>query len=442
MSTVKTRYAKSGDVHVAYQVVGEGPVDLVVVHGWVTNVELWWEDSSWTRFYERLASFSRLILFDKRGTGLSDRVSIREMPTLEERMDDVRAVMDAVGSESAFVLGISEGGPMSLLFAASHPERTRALVLYGSFPRITSAPDYPWGFAPEQVEPLLAVAERTWGEGTFTGSLLAPSQLAERLPFFARYEREGASPGAMIALVRMLTEIDVRRVLPSIGVPTLIIHRDHDAVAPIEGARYMAAQIPEARLVELVGDHSPVTGDIDAILDGIEEFVTGRRQERAPERVLATVMFTDIVDSTSRAAALGDQRWAELLEHHYQEIRQLLPRFGGHEVKTIGDGFLATFDGPARAVRCALATIEANREIGVSLRAGLHTGEVERRGDDISGIAVHIGARVAALAESGEVLASRTVKDLVAGSGLRFIDRGTHTLKGVLDDWQLFAAGA
>jgi pimeloyl-ACP methyl ester carboxylesterase len=286
MPKVKTRYAKSGDVHIAYQVVGEGSVDLVVVHGWVTNVELWWEDSSWTRFYERLASFSRLILFDKRGTGLSDRVSIHEMPTLEERMDDVRAVMDAVGSDSAFVLGISEGGPLSLLFAASHPERTRALVLYGSFPRITSAPDYPWGFAPEQVEPLLAVAERTWGEGTFTGSLLAPSQLAERLPFFARYEREGASPGAMIALVRMLTEIDVRAVLPSIGVPTLVIHRDQDAVAPIEGARYVAAHIPGARLVELAGDHSPVTGDVDVILDEVEEFVTGRRHERAPERSL------------------------------------------------------------------------------------------------------------------------------------------------------------
>jgi class 3 adenylate cyclase len=284
------------------------------------------------------------------------------------------------------------------------------------------------------------VAERTWGEGTFTGGLIAPSQLPGRLPFFARFEREGASPGAMIALVRMLTQIDVRGVLPSIAVPTLIIHRDQDAVAPIEGARYMASQVPGARLVELVGEHSPISGDSDAILDEIEEFVTGRRHEPASKRVLATVMFTDIVDSTSRAAALGDQRWTELLERHYQLVRQQLPRFGGHEVKTIGDGFLATFDGPARAVRCALATVDANREIGVTLRAGLHTGECERRGDDISGIAVHIGARVAAVAGPGEVLASRTVKDLVAGSGLRFIDRGTHGLKGVPDEWQLFAA--
>jgi pimeloyl-ACP methyl ester carboxylesterase len=251
MSMVKTRYAKSGDVHIAYQVVGEGPVDLVLVQGWVWNVELFWEDAGWSAFCERLASFSRLILFDKRGTGLSDRVSVREMPTLEERMDDVRAVMDAVGSESAFVLGISEGGPMSVPFAASHPERARGLVLYGSFPRITRGVGYPWGFAPDQVEPLLELAERTWGEGTFSGGLLAPSQLPERLPFFARLEREGASPGAVMAVIRMVAEIDVRGVLPSIALPTLIVHRDADAIAPIEGARYMAAQIPGARLVEL-----------------------------------------------------------------------------------------------------------------------------------------------------------------------------------------------
>jgi class 3 adenylate cyclase len=442
MSTAKTRYAKSGDVHIAYQAIGEGPVDLVLVQGWVTNVELWWEDPEWSAFYERLASFSRLILFDKRGTGLSDRVSVRDMPTLEERIDDVRAVMDAVGSESAFVLGISEGGPMSLLFAASHPERARGLVLYGSFPRITRSDDYPWGFAPDQVEPLLALAERTWGEGTFSGGLLAPSRLPERLPYFARLEREGASPGALVALVRMLGEIDVRGVLSSVVVPTLIVHRDHDAIAPIEGARFMAVTIPEARLVELAGEHSPLTGDTDAILDAIEEFVTGRRQERAPDTILATVMFTDIVDSTARAAELGDRRWTALLENHYERVRQQLPRFGGQEVKTIGDGFLATFDGPARGIRCALATIDANREIGLTLRAGLHTGECEHRGTDLSGIAVHIGARVAALAAPGEVLVSRTVKDLVAGSGLHFEDRGRHTLKGVPDDWQLFAVSS
>jgi pimeloyl-ACP methyl ester carboxylesterase len=439
MSTAKTRYAKSGDVHIAYQAVGESPVDLVLVQGWVTNVELWWEDPAWSAFFERLTSFSRLILFDKRGTGLSDRVSIQEMPTLEERMDDVRAVMDAVGSQSAFILGISEGGPMSVLFAASHPERARGLVLYGSFPRITSSDDYPFGFPPDRVEPLLEVAERTWGEGTFSGGLLAPSQLPERLPYFARLEREGASPGALVALMRMLVEIDVRGVLPSVVVPTLIIHRDRDAIAPIEGARYMAAQIPNAQLVELTGEHSPLTGDTDAILDEIEEFVTGRRRQRAPDRVLATVMFTDIVDSTARAAEIGDRRWTDLLHDHYQRVRKQLPRFGGQEIDTTGDGFLATFDGPARAIRCALAAIDSNREIGVTLRAGLHTGECERRGSEVSGIAVHIGARVAALAGPGEVLVSRTVKDLVAGSGLRFEDRGSHTLKGVPDDWQLFA---
>jgi class 3 adenylate cyclase len=442
VSRVQTRYAKSGDVHIAYQVAGEGPVDVVLVQGWVTNLDLMWEDPAWNAFYERLASFSRLILFDKRGTGLSDRVSVREMPTLEERMDDVRAVMDAVGSPSAFVLGISEGGPMSVLFAATHPERTRGLVLYGSFPCITKARDYPWGFEPEQVEPLIELAERTWGEGTFSGGLIAPSQLPDRLPYWARLEREGASPGAMIALIRMLGEIDVRGVLSSVSVPTLIVHRDGDAVAPIDGARYMAAQIPGAQLVELAGEHSPLTGDTDAILDEIEEFITGRRQERAPDRVLATVLFTDIVDSTSRAATLGDRRWAELLEDHYRLIRELLPRFGGQEVKTIGDGFLATFDGPARAVRCAVAAIEANREIALTLRAGLHTGECERRGDDITGIAVHIGARVAALAAPGEVLVSRTVKDLVAGSGVRFEDRGSRTLKGIPDDWRLYAVSS
>jgi class 3 adenylate cyclase len=328
---------------------------------------------------------------------------------------------------------------MSVLFAASHPERTRGLVLYGSFPRITRGVDYPWGFAPDQVEPLLELAERTWGEGTFSGGLLAPSQLPERLPFFARLEREGASPGAVMAVIRMVADIDVRGVLPLIALPTLIVHRDADAIAPIEGARYMAAQIPGARLVELAGEHSPLVGDTDAIHDEIEEFVSGRRHEHAPDRVLATVMFTDIVDSTARAAELGDRRWTELLEGHYQLIRRQLPRFGGQEVKTIGDGFLATFDGPARGVRCALAIIAATGELGLTLRAGLHTGECERRGADIGGIAVHIGARVSSLAGAGEVLVSRTVKDLVAGSGLRFEDRGSQTLKGVPDDWQLFA---
>jgi class 3 adenylate cyclase len=442
MSNVRTRYAKSGDVHVAYQVAGEGPVDLVVVQGWSTHLELLWEDPGWRAFYRRLASFSRLILFDKRGTGLSDRVSVSEMPTLEQRMDDVRAVMDAAGSDSASVLGISEGGPMSVLFAASYPERTRALVLYGSFPRITRGDGYPWGLSPDQVEPLIARAERTWGEGTFSGRLIAPSQLPGRLPYFARLEREGASPGAMITLIRMLVDIDVRAVLPLVSVPTLIVHRDRDAVAPIDGARYMAAQIPRARLVELTGEHSPIAGDADALLDEIEEFLTGRRHVRAPDRVLATVMFTDIVDSTSRAAAMGDRRWTRLLEDHYELVRRQLPRFGGHEVKTIGDGLLAIFDGPARAVRCALATVDANREIGVALRAGLHTGECERRGGDISGIAVHIGARVTSLAGPGEVLVSRTVKDLVSGSGLEFEDRGSHTLKGIPDAWQVFAASS
>jgi len=314
-------------------------------------------------------------------------------------------------------------------------------VLYGSFPRITSCEGYPWGFSPEQVEPLLEQAERSWGDGSFTASLFAPGEPA-RLGFFARFERDGASPGAMLAVGRMLAQIDVRDVLPLVSVPTLIIHRKDDAVAPIEGARYMTERIPDARLVELTGDHSPVTGDSGAILDEIEEFVTGRRQQRAPGRVFATVLFTDIVDSTSHAAAMGDARWGALLDGHDLLVREQLARYGGHEVKTMGDGFLAMFDAPARAVHCALATVQATNELGVSLRAGLHSGECERRGNDITGIAVHTGARVAALAGPGEVLVSRTVRDLVAGSGLTFEDRGAHSLKGLTDEWRVFAARA
>jgi pimeloyl-ACP methyl ester carboxylesterase len=431
---LETRYAKSGDVHVAYQVVGSGPLDLVFVPGFFSQVELWWEEPLCARFFERLASFSRLILFDKRGTGLSDRVAA--VPTLEQRMDDVRAVMAAAGSERAAILGVSEGGPMSALFAATYPDRTAALVLYGTFAEFRS-----W-MPPEHLEHFLHAIDATWGTGESLPHL-APS-VADDPRFrrwWARHERLGASPGAAMDLMRMNSEIDVRHVLPAIRIPTLVLHRAGDVFVDVSGGRYVAAHIPGAKYVELPGvDHPPFVGDAEAVLQEVEEFLTGVRPAPEPDRVLATVLFTDIVGSTERAAELGDQRWRDLLGAHHAAVRRELERFRGREVDTAGDGFLATFDGPARAVRCARAIHDAVRPLGIELRAGLHTGEIELLGDDIGGIAVHIAARVAALAGPGEVLASSTVKDLVAGSGLRFEDRGTRALRGGPDEWRLFAA--
>jgi pimeloyl-ACP methyl ester carboxylesterase len=442
MPNVKTRYAKSGDVHIAYQAIGDGPTDLVFVPGWISHVEHYWDHPRMAHFIQRLASFCRLILIDKRGVGMSDPVG--DAPTLEERMDDVRAVMDAVGSKRAVLLGVSEGGPMNILFAATYPERCSGLILYGSFAVGRETAEQPWMPSEEAYGRFWARLEEGWGEGVALPVLapgLADDPSATR--WWARFERLAASPGMAISMLKLASRIDVRDVLSSIGVPTLVLHKLDDRMVRIDNGRYLARQIPGARFKQLEGsDHLFWSEGADELLDEIEEFVTGQRHERAPDRVLATVLFTDIVDSTSRAAALGDRRWTELLEDHHRLVRQQLPRFGGHEVKTIGDGFLATFDGPARAVRCALATVEANREIGVTLRAGLHTGECERRGDDISGIAVHIGARVATLAGPTEVLVSRTVKDLVAGSGLVFEDRGSHRLKGVPDEWHLFAASS
>ena len=429
----ETKYAKSGDVHIAYQVVGDGPTDLVFVPGFVSHVEEWWDEPRCARFCERLAAFSRLILFDKRGTGLSDRVA--EVPTLEQRMDDVRAVLQAVGSERAAVLGISEGGAMSALFAASHPERTSALVLYSTFAEFRS-----WVPSPQHLEHFLHAIDQQWGTGQSLPRF-APSVADD--PHFrrwwARHERAGASPGAAMALMRMNSEIDVRHVLGAIHVPTLILHRAGDVTVSVEAGRYQAAHIPDAKYIELPGvDHLPFVGDSEAILGEIEEFLTGVRPAVEPDRVLATVLFTDIVGSTSRAAELGDQRWRELLSDQRAAVRRELDRYRGREIDTAGDGFLATFDGPARAIRCACAIREAVRPLSLEVRAGLHTGEIELVGDGVAGIAVHIAARVAALAGSGEVLTSSTVKDLVAGSGLHFGDRGSHTLKGVPDQWHLF----
>jgi len=434
----ETRYAKSGDVHIAYQVTGAGP-DLVLVPGWVSHVEYAWESSSFSRFLDRLASFSRLILLDRRGTGLSDRVA--ELPTLEERMDDVRAVMDAVGSERAALFGISEGGPMCMLFAATYPERTSALVLYGTLVKGMQDADASWAPAKEQVEAFLDLIGKQWGTG-ITLNLFGPSlaQDERERQYWARFERLAVSPGAARVLLQMVADTDVRHVLPTIRVPTLIVHRSGDRATPVEGARHIAAHIPEARYVELPGeDHFAWVGDLDAVLDPVEEFLTGACQAPEPDRVLATVLFTDIVGSTARAVELGDQRWRDLLTSHNAAVRAELARFRGREVKTAGDGFLATFDGPARAIRCACAVRDAVRSLGIEIRAGLHTGECELMGDDVGGIAVHTGARVAANAAPGEVLVSSTVKDLVAGSRLRFADRGTHDLRGVPGEWRLFA---
>jgi pimeloyl-ACP methyl ester carboxylesterase len=438
----ETRYATSGDVHIAYQVVGDGPLDLVWVPGAVTHLEYEWEEPSRARFLERLASFSRLIRLDKRGTGLSDRVSISELPTLEQRMDDVRAVMDAARVERAALFGVSEGGAMGLLFAATYPERTAALVLYGAQPRFLRAEDYPWGVDPEQYERVLAETPGKWGRTDDRVLRLAPSLAddARHREWFFTNQRLGASPGAAIALFRMNMQIDVRHVLPTVRVPTLVLHRTGDRMMPVEHSRYIAERIPGAKYVELPGiDHALYAGDSDRILREIEEFLTGTHRAVEPDRVLATVLFTDIVGSTERAAALGDRRWRDLLEEHHTVVRRELGRFRGREVRPTGDGFLATFDGPARAIRCAGSIVGAVRPLGVDIRAGLHTGEVELMGDDIGGIAVHLGARVAAEAGPGEVLVSSTVKDLVAGSGLQFDDRGAHALKGVPGQWRLFA---
>jgi len=435
-----TRYARSGSVSIAYQVIGDGPRDLVFVSGWVSHLESGWDEPLLAGFRRRLASFSRLILFDKRGTGMSDRVPDASLPTLEQRMDDVRAVMDAAGSERAALFGQSEGASMAILFAATYPERTTALITFGAFASRVWSPDYPWAPTPEQRQGLYDNIEKNWG-GDIDMSALAPS-LAHDAGFRRRlstYLRLSASPGAAMALARMNTEIDVRKVLPAIRVPTLILHRTGDLDANMEEGRYIAARIPGAKFLELPGpDHLPWVGDQAEVTDEIEEFLTGIRPAPQPDRMLATVLFTDIVGSTERAAALGDKAWRDVLERHHASVRGELTHFRGHEVTTTGDGFLATFDGPARAVRCAVAIRDRLHDSGLEVRAGVHTGECERMGDNIGGLAVHIGSRVAGLAGPGEVLASSTVKDLVAGSGIVFEDRGAHPLKGIPGEWRVF----
>jgi class 3 adenylate cyclase len=435
----ETRYAKSGDVHIAYQVLGDGPIDLVHVPPFISNLDLQWQDPSHARYFRRLASFSRLIMFDKRGTGLSDRISIA---SLEERMDDVRAVMDAVGSERAAIFGSSEGGAMSILFATTYPDRVTALVLYGAYPRMSAAPDYLEGFPQEDRERVLEELGKGWGQGVLLGHPLMNPSRANDTAFLkaqASWERLSMSPGAAVTLMRMIFDIDVRPLLSAVQVPTLVIYRTADAFHAA-GSRYLGTHIPGAKTIELPGeDYYPHLGDQDAILDEIEEFLTGVRPAPEPDRVLATVLFTDIVTSTERLAQVGDRRWKELLDQHDILVRRELERHRGRFVENTGDGILATFDGPARAIRCAHAIATSVKALGIEVRAGLHTGEVELRGEGVTGIGVNIAARVMATAGPGEVVVSSTVKDLVAGSGLRFADRGTHDLRGVPGEWRLFA---
>jgi len=439
MEAPDIRYVRAEDgTSIAYAVVGDGPFDLLCIPGFVSHLELFWEAPGAEHYFGRLASFARLIMFDKRGQGLSDRPP--GPPTLEQSAGDARAVLDAVDSEKAAVYGISEGGPMSILLAATSPERVRALALYGTWARLVRGPDYPEGVPPEQFERFIDANTDNWG-GPVALNLWAPSLIGNKPGerWWARLLRQGISQSGAEALIRLYTQVDIRDVLPTITVPTLVVHRTGDRMVPVGAARARAAGIPGAKLVELPGrDHVPIC-DPDQIIDEVEEFLTGHRAEREPDRMLATVMFTDIVDSTRRAAELGDRGWRELLERHDQLMRRELERHRGREVKTIGDGFLATFDGPARGIRCATSVREAVRELGIEIRAGLHTGEVEVMGDDIAGIAVNIGARVGAAAGPGEVLVSRTVTDLVAGSGIDFMDRGVHPLKGVPGDWHLYA---
>jgi pimeloyl-ACP methyl ester carboxylesterase len=437
----KTKYAKSGHVNIAYQVVGDGPIDLVVVPGWVSNIDMFWEEPAFVRFLRRLASFSRLILFDKRGTGLSDRVT--EIPTLEERMDDVRAVMDAVASERGALLGYSEGGPMCALFAATYPERTVSLIMIGSYAQRLKTHDYPWGVDPAKLEKFIKSLERDWG-GTVGLAERAPSLAADPRfrEWWARFLRMSASPATAVALTRMNAEIDVRHILPTIKVPTLIIQGEDDRVINVEEGRYLAKHIPGAKFVLLpTMDHLPWVGCPETILDEVEQFLTGIRTRSDIDRMLCTVMFTDIVGSTKLASRLGDQRWRELLEAHHMAVRRELSVFRGREVDTTGDGFYATFDGPARAIHCARAIRDSVRGLGLSIRIGVHTGECEVEGEKLAGIAIHVGARIAAKAVPDQIVVSQTVKGLVAGSGIEFKDYGVHTLKGVPDEWHLYAVG-
>jgi len=434
----ETRYARAADgSHIAYQVLGEGPIDLVVVPGFVSHIEVIWEWPPLARNLHRLATFSRVVLFDPRGRGLSTKAGV---PTLRDHIEDLGSVMDEVGSKRAAIVGQNEGGPTSIAFAAAHPGRVSTLVLLSSFARFTPAPDYPWGPSPVY-NAALGVLEQVWGQGHVLASLF-PELADDRgfRQFAAKLERFSGSPGEVLAVMQLLADTDVRQSLGALDVPTLVLHRADDPNIDVGHARYLASRIRGARLVELAGRFAggPFSDAFEEI-EEIEEFLTGDRHTLEPDRVLATVLFTDIVGSTERAGELGDRRWRDLLDAHHEMVRRQLRRFRGREVKMTGDGVLATFDSPTRAIRCACAIRNGLRPLGVELRAGLHTGEVEVIGDDVGGIAVHIGARVSAMAEADDVLVSGAVPSLVVGSGIEFVDRGEHELKGVPGSWRRFA---
>ena len=439
----QTQYARKGDAHIAYQIVGEeNTLDIVLVSTWFSHVEARWDLPGYAHYLRRLSSFSRLISFDKYGIGLSDPIPSKELPPLEDWMDDVSAVMDAVGLERAAIIGAGEASPMAELFAATYPERTSALVLLNATARISAAPGYEVGAPPEVRERLISMVEQTWGRGDVIAAI-SPSLAGDAvaLEAWGRFLRLSASPATAAAVMRMLFELDVRDVLPAIRVPTLVVHRQDNPIVTVDQGRYVADQIEGTKFVAVPGaDYGLAVGDVDVLIDEVEEFLTGSRPAHATNRVLATVLFTDIVDSTPRAVELGDARWRELLERHDELAETEVVRFGGAIADFAGDGLLASFEGPARAVRCAFALRERLRMLGLEMRAGLHTGEVERRSEGIAGIGVHIAARVLALAGAGEVLVSRTVRDLVTGSGLTFVERGAHTLKGVPDQWEILEA--
>jgi class 3 adenylate cyclase len=435
------RYARNGSVSLAYDVVGEGDRDILVTFGWIGSFQSAIEHPAHARWLRRLATFGRVIMWDKRGTGLSERVPVDRLPTLEERMDDLRVVMDAAGSERAVALGISEGASLSAVFAATHPDRVESLIMVGGFARVLRDDEFQWGPTKEEADAFRRRMGESWGDNAGLLNLWAPSAAEDPVAreHWNRTMVFGGTPATATAWLEMVEQTDIRGTLPAVGVPTLIIHRTDDRIVSVQHSRYMAEHIPDARYVELPGDDHLWWIGGDDILDEIETFLTGTATEYEPDRVLATVLFTDIVDSTKRTSELGDRKWRDLSEAHDREVRRLLQRYRGREVKTLGDGFLATFDGPGRAVRCATDLRDSLRSLGLQVRAGLHTGEVELKGEDISGIAVNIGARVGASAEPGEVLVSQTVKDLVAGSGLDFADRGEHDLKGVPGPWRLWS---
>ncbi|NKB50643.1 MAG: alpha/beta fold hydrolase [Rhizobiaceae bacterium] len=436
-----TQYARSGDTHIAYQVTGDGPIDIVFVPGWVSHVELCWAEPSFARLLNQLASFSRLILFDKRGTGLSDRVPNDKLPGLEERADDLMVVMDAVGSKKAVFAGYSEGGNLSAFFAASHPDRVHALVMFGTFAKRIYSPDYPWAPTVESRQQELEHIEREWGNrmdlSHYVPSAANDEAFVERL---ATYFRRSASPGAAVALLKMNTQVDIRNILPTIHVPTLIMHRTGDQDVNVEEGRWMAKQIPNAKFVEFPGDdHLPWVGDQDIIIETMREFLHARKSEPPAQRALATILFTDIVGSTERARNMGDQAWRSLLDAHDKICADTVAEFEGRLVKTTGDGALATFSGPGRGIESSQKVIQQCSALGLNIRAGLHTGECEIRDDEIAGVAVHLAARVSASAGSGELLVSRTVRDLVAGSNHTFEFRGEYSFKGFDEKWSIYS---